>query len=360
MKTAVLGSGNGGCAVAFDFASQGHEVSLVDFETFAANIEAVAANGGVQSEGDLEGFASIAYSGHDFERALAGAELIVVVGPAYSTEPFGDACRPFLAPGQTIIICPGSCGGALAFKRAAGLDLRDSSIVVGDTGTLPYAVRVVSPGHITVYLKLRGGVTLATIPASRTIEVATLLAGVYPELTPVVSVLFTALSNANPVIHPAVTIGNAAQIERTGGELLFYEEGTTPCVARLMEAVDQERRALGARLGFSIPSDPEMCVRQGYMSQASYYPGYMQAPGFKGIKAQSQIDHRYLNEDVGFGLVFYRSLGRQLGVPTPVVEAVIGVASAMAGRDYLAEGRRTMESLGLAGFSASQLVDLLA
>ena len=34
MNIAVLGSGNGGCAVAFDCAANGHQVRLFDFEQF--------------------------------------------------------------------------------------------------------------------------------------------------------------------------------------------------------------------------------------------------------------------------------------------------------------------------------------
>ena len=43
---------------------------------------------------------------------------------------------------MTVVVCPGSCVGSLAFKRAAGLDLYDETIVVGDEHA---AVR--RPGH---------------------------------------------------------------------------------------------------------------------------------------------------------------------------------------------------------------------
>jgi opine dehydrogenase len=41
MKIAILGSGNGGCAVANDCARHGHSVRLFDFDTFPDNIMAV-------------------------------------------------------------------------------------------------------------------------------------------------------------------------------------------------------------------------------------------------------------------------------------------------------------------------------
>jgi glycerol-3-phosphate dehydrogenase len=90
MKLAVLGSGNGGCAVAFDFAQHGHSVNLFDFESFPDRIQSVQEAGGIYAEGQLEGFAPIAYAGHDIQAALNDVEAIIAVGPAYSTGPFAE------------------------------------------------------------------------------------------------------------------------------------------------------------------------------------------------------------------------------------------------------------------------------
>ncbi|PIQ60471.1 MAG: NADP transhydrogenase subunit alpha, partial [Bacteroidetes bacterium CG12_big_fil_rev_8_21_14_0_65_60_17] len=77
MKICVLGSGNGGCAVA--------------------------------------------YAGHDIETALSGAKIVYAVGPAYSTRPFAEHSAPHLTDGQIVIVCPGSTGGALEFQKASGI-----------------------------------------------------------------------------------------------------------------------------------------------------------------------------------------------------------------------------------------------
>ena len=355
----MLGSGNGGCAVAFDWAKAGHEVRLFDFERFPANLAAVAARGGIEAEGDLAGFQHVAYAGHDAERAVGGAELVFVVGPAYSTHPFGEASRPHLRGGQTVVVCPSSCGGALAFKKAIGRDTADEEIVVADTSTLPYAVRVTAPGRIHVFLRLRGGVWLAALPSKHTPDVLAKIRLVYPYIEPARSVLQTALQNGNPVIHPAVTLLNAGLIERTQGDFCFYEHGVTPAVGRLIQALDAERVAVGAELGLPIVPDPALGVRQGYMREATYHKGYAEAPGFKGIKAQGSLDHRYFQEDVAYGLVFMAELGRQLRVPTPTMDAVIEVVSALMGRHYRAEGVRTMRSLGLGHCSADELNAIL-
>jgi opine dehydrogenase len=144
----------------------------------------------------------------------------------------------------------------------------------------------------------------------------------------------------------------------TGGDFLFYEDGVSDSVGRLIEALDKERIEIGRKLGITVLSDPEMGIRQGYMLEANYGSGYRKAPGFLGIGAQPQLDHRYLNEDVGYGLVFMSKLGEQIGIATPGIDAVISVASIVMARDYMAEGLRTPESLGIANCSADELAAL--
>ncbi|MGV1007637.1 MAG: NAD/NADP octopine/nopaline dehydrogenase family protein [Dermatophilaceae bacterium] len=355
MRVAVMGSGNGGCAVAFDFAQHGHDVRLFGTEQFPANSEAVAAAGGIQASGVLSGFAPVSYAGHDAGATMDGADLVIVVGPAYATEPLARLAAPHLRPGQAVVVCPSSGGGSLVFKSAVGADLRDDSVTVGDTSTLPYAVRITTPGVIRVFHKLVSAIYVAAVPRSGTGRLMSLLADVYPGVVAATSVLQTALQNGNPVIHPAVTLLNAALIERTGGDFLFYEEGITPGVGRLIEGVDLERLALAERLGLRVTSEPQTGMAQGYMLEDNYATGYSRAPGFLGIGAQHQLDHRYLTEDVGYGLVWLSDLGRQIGVDTPVVDAVIQVASTVLARDFRGEGLRTMASLGLADLSVEAL-----
>ena len=304
------------------------------------------------------GFAPIVSAGHDIDEALQDAELIYVVGPAYSTAPFGQAVAGKLRAGQTVIVTPGSCGGALAFKQAAGLDLDDDAIRVAETSTLHYAVRLTEPGSIRVFLKLKAGNLLAALPSQHTDSILQLINDVYPSMESAKSVMQTSLQNANPIIHPAVTLANAARIEGTGGDFLFYEEGVSDATGRLIEALDKERIAIGAKMGITVVPDPELGMRQGYMLADDYGEAYRTAPGFLGIGAQPQLDHRYLNEDVGYGLVFMSRLADQLGVETPTMDAVIHLTSVLMARAYATEAIRTPTSLGIGDLSAEALGNL--
>ena len=358
MRVAVLGAGNGGLAAAFDFAQHGHDVAFYAPAEFGANVVAVAAAGGITAGGSLEGFAPIRYAGHDVAEAMTGAELVLLVGPAYSTEPLASEAGPHLEEGMAVLICPGSCAGAIAFKRAAGIALDDERCTVGETSTLPYAVRTTDPGVIKVFLKLDAGLYLAGLPRSGTDRLHDLIEQVWPAVEKAESVFQTTLQNGNPVIHPVVTLLNTGLLERTGGDFLFYEEGVTDGVGRLIEAVDTERLAIAAALGVTILSEPALGVVQGYMREENYSTGYSRAPGFLGIRAQGELDHRYLTEDVGYSLVFLSDLAARLDVPTPVIDGVIAIASVVLARDFRGEGKRTVTTLGLDDLSAEQLAAL--
>ncbi|MGH9262957.1 MAG: NAD/NADP octopine/nopaline dehydrogenase family protein, partial [Acidimicrobiales bacterium] len=68
------------------------------------------------------------------------------------------------------------------------------------------------------------------------------------------------------------------------------------------------------------------------------------------------VDTRYLAEDLPYGLATWSSIGRQVGVPAPLMEALVVVGSSLS--PQVAETPpRTAESLGLAGLDADQTID---
>jgi opine dehydrogenase len=356
VKVAVLGAGNGGLAIGYEWARNGHQVSIYSRPEYADNIDPIRRFGGITSEGALSGFAEIEVATTDIVEAMTGAHAVFVVGPAYATESLAEAAAPHLRDGMTVVVCPGSCVGSLAFKRAAGLGIYDESIVVGETSTLPYAVRATGDGRIHIFHRFDSGLFAAAAPRSATPRLLDVLRTVWPHTEEAAGIFQTTLQNGNPVIHPAVTLLNAALIDRTGGDFKFYEEGVTPASGRLMEAVDAERLAIAHALGVHILSEPEIGVRQGYMTEANYTTGYSKAPGFLGIRAQPSLDNRYLTEDVGYSLVFFTDLARSLGVPTPTMDAIVQITSVVLGRDLRAEGARTMATMGLSGLSREELL----
>ena len=61
-------------------------------------------------------------------------------------------------------------------------------------------------------------------------------------------------------------------------------------------------------------------------------------------------DHRYIHEDVGWGLVQWLNLARVANVPTPTMEALTTLAGVVNGVDYYRDGL-TLERMGIAGIA---------
>ncbi|MFQ5853155.1 MAG: NAD/NADP octopine/nopaline dehydrogenase family protein, partial [Candidatus Binatia bacterium] len=89
-------------------------------------------------------------------------------------------------------------------------------------------------------------------------------------------------------------------------------------------------------------------------SSGSVYLAIKESLPNQTIKSPSTLDHRYLKEDVGYGLVPMSEIARLVEVETPVINALITLASEINEIDYRSEGL-TLEKMGLAGVKLKDL-----
>ena len=357
MKIAVLGSGNGAHAVAFDFSRAGYDVYMCDFEQFPVSIKAIAEQGGIYSQGQMEGFQRVAYAGFDFETAVKDADAVLIVATANAAVPMAKACKPFMKPGQIFVVCPGSTFGVIEFKTALGYDLNDDAAIVAETSTLPYAARIVKPGTVSVANRLKGGLWVAALPKKATPQVFELMHTVYESIQAAPSIAQTSLQNGNPIIHPSIMLSNLARVENKV-DWEFYHDGVTPGVGRIIQALDKERIAIAAACGVKILDDCTLGWLQGYMYNLTYDEGYAKAPGYAGIKAPTTADHRYFDEDAN-GLCLWEDLGKALGMPTTAITTVINMCNIVRAKDYRAIMTKSVRSLGLDKYELSKLGEIL-
>jgi opine dehydrogenase len=353
----VLGGGHGGFATAADLAIKGFAVRL--YSSYEETIAPLQARGGLELEvlpstGLAGGFARLELATTDLAAAVEGADIIMVVTPAPSQRGYAEKLARHLRPGQIIVLHPGGFGGALEFAQVLAAH-GAPPVTLAETESLIYAGRKKGPTHMWIrgYKK---GLRLAAFPARETARVLSLLRQAYPDLAEADSVLETGLSNPNPIIHIPIMTLNAARIEAPG-DFLFYWEGVTPAVGRVIEALDAERLAVGKALGVPLRSvyeqDLEWYSHQGTHGQ-NIYETHVHNPIYQWSLAPTEFEHRYLTEDTPYGLAPIEDLGRRLGVPTPRISATVEYASLLTGRD-LRHGARTMERLGLANLSPSEL-----
>ena len=68
--------------------------------------------------------------------------------------------------------------------------------------------------------------------------------------------------------------------------------------------------------------------------------------------------HRYITEDIPYGLVPLAYLGDLAGVPTPIMDAMIDLASTVNHVNYRKEGM-TLEKLGLGGRKVEEIQSMI-
>ena len=344
-RYAVVGAGNGGLAMAGHLGLMGFAVSL--YNRTDVRLEGVRWHGGIRVEGAVEGFGPVRFATSDMERVLEDSDIIMVVTPSTAHRGLAALMAPHLQDGQIVVLNPGRTCGALEFRQA----LRESGSrgrpIIAEAQTFIYASRALSRHEARIF-SIKNGVALAALPSYLTPEVLAALESAYPQFKAGGNVLATSMENIGAVFHPALTILNAGWIEGTKGEFDYYLDGITPSIAAVLELIDQERLGVARALGARSMSAREWLYLSYDSPGSTLYEAIGNTEAYRGIKAPSGIDHRYVFEDVPMSLVPMSSLGAMLGVPTPMIDIVIRLASIMNGKDYRAEGR-TVERIGLAG-----------
>ncbi len=365
-RIAVLGAGNGGHAMAAHKSLEGFEVSLYELPRFAEGLGRVFETHEITVQwNDRTEVAKIDRVTTDAAAALDGAEIVYVVTPALGHRTMAEACAPFLQSGQIICLTPGS-GGSLEFATVVKKQGGKPGILFCESSTLPYGARLIAPGRIRILVEA-SILPTGVFPSNQTDAAISKLQDVYRTTRAAGNVLEAALNNPNPIVHPAATLLNAGRIEFSKGEFFLYKEGMTPAVARVYEAMERERFSLLTKLGLkyhhyaglepgehNLGETIEECRKLILRTSmdAAFGPGSIE-PGIQ-MKGPASMQDRFIVEDVPYGLVLMATLGRLLGVPTPMADAVVNLCGAANRTDYWKVGRG-VESLGLAGMDPSRL-----
>ena len=348
-EVAVLGAGNGGCAAAAILTLRGYKVRM-----HSRSEERLAPlRDGITLRGEYQGVGKPALITTNLNAAVSGADLVMMVVPSVAHDTYARALAPILYPKQVVYLNPGHTGGALHFAaqlRAAG----GPSVPLCESVTLTYICRITGNATVEVYRET-SNLLFAALPGSLTEELVQLVQPLFPNLCAAANVLETGFMNINAVIHPPGMLMNAGWIEFTQGDALFYKESITPAVARVIEAVDTERLTISEGLGLQVPAFIDYFCEAGLTTEVarqsrSVYQAMQESGPNRTIKSPPSLNHRYVHEDVGYGLMPMSEFGKLVGVLTPAMDSLITLASIAQKRNYRREGL-TLSQMGLEGLS---------
>ena len=213
-----------------------------------------------------------------------------------------------------------------------------SHIKIYDTSSFPYACRAGSQNDVTILGRKKELQIAALFPKDHD------TLNMIPESAKpthfklIENSLKLGLQGTNAVSHPARVLFNARLIEN-GSEFLFYREGTSKQTSLLLHAMDEERLLLAKTMGYSLISSVEEAnVAYGTQFKDSY-DFSINSSVHKTVKAPTTLAHRFITEDVPYGLVPLITLAKLYGLQLPNIESVITLFSTIMGVDYKKSGR---------------------
>lgn len=354
MRVAVLGGGHGSYAAAADLAEQDHEVRL--WRRDAAAFAPVLESGSIRlMDANGERKVHLALATTDIGAAVRRAELLIVPTPAMAQADIARAAAPHLERGQVVFCPPGTFGSyvmATIVRAAGGAD----GVSFAETGTLPYLARKHAPDKIAITIRAKR-LPVGVFPARRTRDALEVIRRAYPVVHPIEDALSAALMNAGPIIHPPLILMNAGPLEHFE-RWDIHNEGTQPAIRSVTDALDAERIRVREALGYAPYHYP---LRDHYTTDRWMYGDAHDRLTESG-DWRERIDlrtHRYMREDVAYGLAFLVSVARWAGVAAPVASGLLAIASAALAEDLYRGSPRTLEALGLAGLERAALCRLL-
>jgi opine dehydrogenase len=351
---AVVGAGAGGAAAVAELVHAGHDVRF--WGRSPETLAAFQGQGGVSYEGVLgSGLARPKLITLDLVEAIDAADAVLVCLPTFA---HADIARALAAVGANVpvVLNPGHTGGALEFQQTFRT-LGAEPPPIAEFSTLTYVARKYTPGHVTI-TGAASSVRLGALPGGD----AALEAGraLFGSASVMPDVLACDLANVNMVLHVPGAVLAAAWIEATHGDFTFYVSGMTPGVARVMRALDDERRKVARAFGHTLPSIVAEMQAIGTVAasvrDAEDLAGAITAgEANRRIKAPESLEHRYYREDFGYGLLPFVVLASIAGVDVPTAKSLLQIGQTLLGADFATRGR-TAECMGIAGLDRDGLL----
>ncbi|KAI1429827.1 putative NAD/NADP octopine/nopaline dehydrogenase [Xylaria sp. FL1777] len=358
----IVGAGNCGCAFAADLENRGTRVLLYAHPDHSTNVDAIGKSGFLESIGVVEGrfYPSVST---DMREALRFSNVVIIAVPSYAQDNILSELEKFDVSNHIIIAASGNFFTLVASKRIRARYLLETS-------ASPYGSRVVDGKQSERQLSgswrginvfgFKTVMPIGSLPTDIDTDLRADIGTIFPgSLQWCSNVIETAFYNFNGVLHPITAVMNAGWIEHTKGDFYFYQEGMTPSVTKIMQAIDNERVAIAREYGARVTS----CLKQmntyyglNHESLNEFAKGSTLHSTMK--LCPTSMQHRYLAEDLPYVLVPWYELGLKAGKHSPFIRSIILLSSMINNTDYLGAGRN-LKALGFSDWSLDEILSYI-
>lgn len=350
---AILGGGNGGQAMAGHLGTMGFQARLYDVKE--ENVAVINEQGGIQFEGGIvEGFGKVEFATMDMKKAVAGADIVVIVAPALYHKDIATKMAPHLVDGQFVFIHPGATCGSLEVRKVLDDEGCTADVVIGEAMSLLYAARSPKFGTASI-LGIKEELMVAAMPSNKTDEMLEILNQAFPEMYAGKNVLETSFENLNCMVHPAPSLLNVAQIE-SGRDWKYYYDGITPSIGAYVERMDAARVELGKKYHLNLTNILQWYVKLYSAEGNTLTEAVNNTKAYAEISGQKEMRTRYILEDVPMSLVPLAELGKIAGMRLDMVETIIDLGEFLMNEEFRKNGRNAA-ALGIEGMNVEELLN---
>ena len=350
MEIVIIGAGNAGKATAAyllsmrqpsfndktdDMHDSSYKVRLI---TGDAKKAAETEKNGLTASGRITGNfrPMIEYSPYGTGDIRASkADVIIVQTVAGAHRDVAERLKGHLGKNQLIIIFNGNWGAA-EFESVLGEEAREKNTLICETAAQLFLCS--SPDINSVNITgIKESVGFAVSDMKRMREAYERAVRLFPGLKTAENIIDTSANSSNPVIHGPIAAFNITRLEN-GEDYTLFGTALPEKLIRYIEKADLERCAVIEALGTKATGVLDILNSFWPVKRESLRDALKENEAYRDIKGPKTLLHRYIEEDIPYGLVPLSVLGKKLGVPTPYTDSVITGLSLYLGRDFMKEG----------------------
>ena len=307
----------------------------------------------------------------DVEECLDHANAVVISGPATAYSAIAKALAPSLTDGITIAIAGAPLLGAWQFGQELKAYRPDLIVNLVELDWL-FNHAQSSPDGVAV-LGLRRRVNLSGRSRNEIRRALPLACTLSPGLLPASNMLERGFLDAESVVRPVFILSAllGSRIEALGDLSTLLNRSNLAMLAEIEQEISRLSfsykcaladfaRALREESYCQVNFEPQDIVDDEQCYEATLAEALVGISGewFKGLDWSHRMAQEVLARYVSDHLVLLSDLARLANVPTPVLDGVISISSALLGFD-LRNRARGLNQLKLSGLSQNELLELV-
>ncbi|MEA4961604.1 NAD/NADP-dependent octopine/nopaline dehydrogenase family protein [Lutispora sp.] len=387
LELTICGCGNGAHACAVILGSKGHAVNIysplkneIDLlrQSYSDNkLTAILPN-------NQEKTATLNKVTYDASEVIPDASIIFIIVPSFAHANILRNIEPYISAASIIVTIPARSG----FEYEARKIISKGNIIC--LQTLPWACRIIEFGKLIEIkgskIKIQAATISSKLPNTIIFQLERLLE---VKIVMLKNMLTLTLGNIGQIIHPGIMYGLLKEnpnVKFHKDNIPLFYQSVDDNIAKILANVSKEiqniARNINNKLNGLVNAEEILTIDQwlenSYGSlikdNSSLSKMFRTNLAYQGLTLPvkkynenmyiSDLDTRYITEDVPYGLLITKSIAEMLNVSTPQIDEILFSLGKWTGHNYIYDLKATKDMASKSRvpevFGINTLDDILA